>query len=174
MSKLPTEIIHKEIDLIQSCISRMAHNSFLIKGWAISIIAVVLALTEKTINNYMITAILIIPLVCFWYLDAFFLQTERKYRKMYTWILKERKNDNDELLYDLNPTRFDNEVDSKCKIMFSKTLRWFYGIPLLIVIIILGYQIYIGEIKQQSTENPKKDHTSLIISIKKEYFNQRT
>lgn len=174
MSKLTTEIIHKEIDLIQSCISRMAHNSFLIKGWAISIIAVVLALAEKSIDNYMITAILIIPLFCFWYLDAFFLQTEKKYREMYIWILKERKNDNDKMLYDLNPNRFKNKVSSVCKIMFSKTLWWFYGIPLLIVIIILVFQIYSGVIKEKPKEEIKKDHTSLIISIDKEYYNEKT
>ena len=32
---IDNEIIHKEIDLIQSCISRMANNSFLLKGWAV-------------------------------------------------------------------------------------------------------------------------------------------
>ena len=28
--------LHKEIDLIQSCINRMAGNSFLLKGWVVS------------------------------------------------------------------------------------------------------------------------------------------
>ena len=31
------EEIHKEIDLIQACITRMAQNSFKIKGWFVSI-----------------------------------------------------------------------------------------------------------------------------------------
>ena len=31
--KISIEEIHKEIDLIQSCITRMAQNSFMIKGW---------------------------------------------------------------------------------------------------------------------------------------------
>ena len=39
-------ILHKEIDLIQDCIKRMANNSFLIKGWTVSLIAVVLALAK--------------------------------------------------------------------------------------------------------------------------------
>jgi len=148
----------------------MAHNSFLIKGWAISIVAVVLALTEKTTDNYMITAILIIPLICFWFLDAFFLQTEKKYRKMYVDVLVKRKNDNDEFLYDLNPKRYDKEVKSKIRLMFSKTLAWFYGIPLLIVIIILGFQIYTG-IKTDNNESDKiekKEHVVKIITTEKE------
>jgi len=44
-----TEILHKEIDLIQGIINRMANNSFLLKGWIISLIAVILALTKDTI-----------------------------------------------------------------------------------------------------------------------------
>lgn len=49
------EEIHKEIDLIQSCITRMAQNSFMIKGWFVSIYAVILALLpEKVKSVYLI------------------------------------------------------------------------------------------------------------------------
>lgn len=41
------EEIHKEIDLIQSCITRMAQNSFMVKGWFVSLYAVVLALLPE-------------------------------------------------------------------------------------------------------------------------------
>lgn len=85
------DILHKEIDLIKACISRMANYSFLLKGWAISIIAVVLALADKAANPALLSTILLIPLVSFWYLDAFFLRTEKMYRKMYTWFWKEEK-----------------------------------------------------------------------------------
>lgn len=69
------DVLHKEIDLIQACITRMAHNSFLLKGWAISIIAVVLALADKAANPALLSSVLLIPLLSFWYLDAFFLRT---------------------------------------------------------------------------------------------------
>lgn len=36
--------LHKEIDLIQECIKRMASNSFMLKGWTITIFAIVLAI----------------------------------------------------------------------------------------------------------------------------------
>lgn len=45
--KIQIEEIHKEIDLIQSCITRMAQNSFMVKGWFVSLYAVVLALLPK-------------------------------------------------------------------------------------------------------------------------------
>ena len=135
------EIIHKEIDLIQACISRMANNSFLIKGWCISLIAVILALSKENINPIVLCFIILIPLFSFWYLDAYFLRTERMYRKMYGWVLKKRSKGDSSFLYDLNPLRFEKEVDSKFETMVSETLRWFYGVPTIIVIGILIYQL---------------------------------
>jgi len=141
MGNISNDILHKEIDLIQACIARMAHNSFLIKGWAISIVAIVLVLADKAGTPAIWSSILLIPLISFWYLDAFFLRTERMYRKMYVWVLEKRKNGNDEMLYDLNPKRFKEQVDSRLKVMWSDTLSWFYGIPILMVLAIIGVQI---------------------------------
>ena len=38
IENIQVEELHKEIDLIQGCINRMANNSFLLKGWLVSII----------------------------------------------------------------------------------------------------------------------------------------
>ncbi|MCD4746735.1 MAG: hypothetical protein K8R58_10595 [Bacteroidales bacterium] len=138
------EIIHKEIDLIQSVINRMANNSFLLKGWLISIIAVVLALSKDSIiskNNYAIFIILLLPSLTFWYLDAFFLHKERCYRKLYDWVIENRKNCAD-YLYSLNYKRFEKEVKSIFKIMFSTTLIVFYGLPFLFLISIIIYKYF--------------------------------
>ncbi|MDD5652878.1 MAG: hypothetical protein PHT31_01785 [Candidatus Omnitrophica bacterium] len=135
------EVLHKEIDLIQACITRMANNSFLLKGWAISIIAVVLALADKASNPALLSTVLLIPLLSFWYLDAFFLRTERMYRKMYEWVLEKRKNDDSAFLYDLNPNRFKDEVDSIKGVMMSVTLKYFYGIPVLLTLVVIFVRI---------------------------------
>lgn len=137
--KILIEEIHKEIDLIQACISRMAQNSFMIKGWFVSIYAVVLALLPEKVNMLLLCIALVVVNVIFWYLDGFFLRTEKIYRKIYDWILKERPQNNRELMYQLNPAKFIGkieEVESVWKVMWSKTLRWFYLIPLVIVIIV--------------------------------------
>lgn len=131
--------LHKEIDLIQNCINRMARNSFMLKGWAISVLAVVLALTADRLNPLFLFCSVFIPLLCFWYLDAFFLRTEKMYRKMYEWVLKERKEGRMDFQYDLDPSRFKNQVETHCCVMFSKTLRVFYGIPLLVVLFVILY-----------------------------------
>jgi hypothetical protein len=94
---------HKEIDLIQSCISRMAQNSFMIKGWGFTLIAALIALTADKIDWMIISLIGVFVLVCFWSLDAFFLKTEKLYRFKYEWIIQEREKGNRDFLYNLNP-----------------------------------------------------------------------
>jgi hypothetical protein len=132
-------ILHKEIDLIQGVITRMANNSFLLKGWIVSLIAVLLAITDQTIVATKLTYftfILILPVIVFWYLDAFFLHKEKCYRKLYNWTISNRTT-SDEHLYSLDYTRFKNEEKSLLNIMFTnKTLYLFYGLIALILVIL--------------------------------------
>ena len=138
---MDNERLFKEIDLIQGCIKRMASNSFLVKGWALSVFAGVTAITKgENLNNIaLLICTTLVPFVCFWILDAYFLQTERKYRKMYSDRLEKRKNEDYSNLYDLNPNNY--EVDCICGVMWSITLRVFYGIPFLTCVIVLLYKI---------------------------------
>lgn len=140
-NKISIEEIHKEIDLIQSCITRMAQNSFMIKGWFVSLYAVILALLPERVNMFLLCASLVAVNLLFWYLDGFFLRTEKIYRKIYDWVLDVRLKNNRELLYQLNPSEFKGkikETESILKIMLSKTLRWFYLIPLVFVLIVFA------------------------------------
>lgn len=136
MNEKNIEIIHKEIDLIQNCINRMAQNSFLLKGWAISILTVVLAIMKDFWDPIKICLIMLIPLLSFWFLDALFLQKEKMYRKMYDWALDKRSHNDFSHLYELDPNRFRDDVDSKVKIMLSLSLVSFYGVPFIIIIAI--------------------------------------
>ena len=135
------EILHKEIDLIQSIISRMANNSFLLKGWLISIIAVILALSKDSILSndvQLLCFLLILPTVTFWYLDAYYLHKEKCYRKLYDWVIQNR-NKNTEFLYSLDYTRFKGEVKNTISIMFTKSLFPIYGTTFFILVGIIIY-----------------------------------
>ena len=116
------EFLLKEIEIIQDIIKRMAYNSFMIKGWTITLVAVVLLLKGSTYQVF----IAYIPLLVFWYLDAYFLWQERLYRRLYNWVVQHRL-ESDEYLFDMNANRFKAEEQSTFRIMFSKTLGWFYG-----------------------------------------------
>ena len=81
----------------------------------------------------------------------FSLGQKKIYRKIYHWVLEMRPKNNRELLYQLNPKEYDGKiekVESIRKVMWSRTLRWFYSIPFIIVIALWGWQFceYIGPI----------------------------
>jgi hypothetical protein len=131
------EYMLKEIDIVQDIIKRMAFNSFMIKGWAITLVVVTLLLKGEEYQVW----IAFIPLLVFWFLDAYFLWQERMYRKLYEWVVKNRLK-TDEYLFDMNAYRFKDEVQSKLRIMLSITLGWFYAsIAILIMIYALVLSI---------------------------------
>ncbi len=126
----------KEIDIIQNIIKRMAYNSFLIKGWNISLVVITLLLKGTKYQVYLA----FIPLIVFWFLDAYFLWQERMYRKLYEWVINNRLK-TDKYLFSMrtDDDRLKNDkIRSKCSIiktMFSITLLWFYGSIAILVII---------------------------------------
>jgi len=130
------EYLLKEVEIIQDIIKRMAFNSFMIKGWTITLVVITLLL--KGAEKYQVW-IAFIPLLVFWFLDAYFLWQERMYRKLYDWVINNRLK-TEEHLFDMNAYRFKNKVQSKFKIMFSITLGWFYG---SIAVLIIIYSIII-------------------------------
>lgn len=142
LSITQTEILHKEIDIIQNCINRMASNSFLIKGWFITLILGFIAFGYEKIDfKIFIILLLIITIFC-WISDSFFLQLEKKYRKKYNWVIKNRST-NSNFLYNLNPHETKMWDDDKIKIgfweiFFSKSLVFIYGTSFLSLVFTLG------------------------------------
>ena len=123
------EFILKEIEIIQDIIRRMGFNSFMIKGQAITLVVVTLLLRGTEYQVW----IAFMPMLVFWFLDAYFLWQERIYRKLYEWVINNRLK-TEEYLFDMNAYRFEGEVQSRFRIMFSITLGWFYvSIAILIV-----------------------------------------
>ncbi|ROL55689.1 hypothetical protein D9V84_11010 [Bacteroidetes/Chlorobi group bacterium Naka2016] len=120
----------KEVEIIQNIINRMVYNSFLIKGWTVTL--VVGALLLKTEKRGAIVSL--IPLFVFWVLDSYFLLQERRYRVLYKWVINNRLTSEDKL-FDLDARRFKDQASSYFGAMFSKTLLLFYlGILILLVL----------------------------------------
>ena len=133
------DILHKEIDLIQGVINRMASHSFMLKGWLISLIAVILALSKDSLfssNAVFVCTILCFPTLVFWYLDAFFLHKEKCYRALYEWVIKNRLSTN-ENIYSLDYRPYQKKVKSQLLIMFSDTLFPFYGMTFILLVIVI-------------------------------------
>ncbi len=72
----------KHLEFIQAVIGRMNTSSFLIKGWAVTLVAALFALAAKDANvSFAIVAYL--PIVLFWALDGIYLSQERRYRALF-------------------------------------------------------------------------------------------
>ena len=125
-------IMMKEIELIQDIIKRMAHNSFLIKGWAITLILTTFLLKSDDLEKGALISL--VPLVGFWFLDSFYLSTERNYRKLHEWIIANRKHSLD-FCFDLSLKKVEKK-ESFISVLFSKTMFLFY-IPLLSIVAII-------------------------------------
>ncbi|MGB8910165.1 MAG: hypothetical protein WCC84_15575 [Candidatus Cybelea sp.] len=72
----------KYIDIVQSTISRMASNSFQLKGWSVGLGSVIISLAAKD-SRADLAWLALIPIVAFWLLDAYYLALERLYRDRY-------------------------------------------------------------------------------------------
>ena len=83
------EILHKELDLIQSVITRMAQNSFYMKGWCITLVAAIFSLSEGTAREHVYLPLAIMAGV-FWGLDSYYLRLEKAYRELYKYVVKRR------------------------------------------------------------------------------------
>lgn len=132
------DILHKEIDLIQACINRMAQNSLSCKSWCLTLIAGAFALVPENINKWYICVVMLCVDLCFWVLDSFYLLQERLYRDKYEWVIKKRLEGNRDFLYDLNPNNENMYLEDKkrnlMKVMISKSILPIYGgIAVLIV-----------------------------------------
>lgn len=115
---------HEHLEMIQGVINRMANNSFMLKGWAVTLLAGLFALSSKEADKlYFLIAY--VPIIVFWWLDAFYLQKERLYVALYDFV---RKLPEDKIDYDMRATceKFSSNKNRYLNCLFSKTEVGFY------------------------------------------------
>ena len=142
------DIMFKEVDLIQGVINRMASNSFMIKGWSLTVAGIAYSLNLSFGKVWILGVGITLLCFLFWFLDTFFLRTERKYRALYNDVVSKynKKKYKEIKWFNLNTKdyEFDPSVGSFKKVMFSKTLLPFYLCLILISVLITLGTIFIG------------------------------
>jgi hypothetical protein len=157
----------KHLEFVQGVINRLNSNSFMIKGWSITLTSAIFAITG-TIKEPILCFISLGPIIIFWILDSIFLANERCFISLYSCIInnntlsieknKLKKNSTTESSKDYNISELSMNFNQFKEIkrnnwysvLFSNTISWFYSILVLLTII-----IYFGLTEYNKTEEKK-------------------
>lgn len=126
----------KHLEIIQNVINRMASNSFLLKGWAVTLIAGIFALANKDSDkSYFLIAY--IPIIIFWGMDSYYLKLERQFRHLYD---KVRTRNDEDIDFSMKISSFEGKKElNYTNCLFSVTELLFYlplaALSTLIIII---------------------------------------
>lgn len=123
----------KHLEMIQGVINRMASNSFLLKGWSVTLISALFALAANDTNQLFIY-LAYFPCVAFWSLDGFFLWQEKMYRKLYEEVAQKTESEID---FNLNAVKYKDDVESWFSVCFSTTLKMFHGVIFGVIVLIM-------------------------------------
>jgi hypothetical protein len=131
-----TDIKLKHLEFIQAVITRMNNCSFLLKGWSVTLISALLALSAKD-TDIRFVWIAFFPAIVFWILDGFFLDQERRYRKLYAMVISDSAAVPE---LEMNTTKIAGIGGSWFATLFSKTLIPFHGVVLgTILLVMVGF-----------------------------------
>ncbi|MCH5210167.1 MAG: hypothetical protein J1F01_04305 [Oscillospiraceae bacterium] len=128
------------LQMIESIIDRMSNKSGNIKGFAVTIVAGVTALSFKEASPYVLILSFLTVLIFLW-LDLYYLGMERKYKFFYKQVCQGRDVDFN-LSLDLKESELREAKATKWQCLTSKSIYYFY-IPLgllMIIILILKFK----------------------------------
>ncbi len=122
----------KHLEFIQTTINRMANNSFLLKGWAITVVGGLLAFGFKELD-YRYIFISLSVLFFFWILDGYYLHQEKLFRELYECTRQRKESEIDFLMKTEKCENREGWFDCSC----STTMLVFYGGLLVVHLIII-------------------------------------
>jgi hypothetical protein len=122
----------KHLEMIQAVVTRMASNSFFLKGWTVTLVAALFALAAKDTNRVYF-AVAFFPTIVFWILDGYFLSQERQFRSLYDYV---RTLPEMEINFSFDRKSFQEGKNSWPRAFLSRTLVIFYGAILVTVIVV--------------------------------------
>ena len=123
----------KHLEFIQEVIKRMASNSFLLRGWSITLVIAISTIASQTFKPSYVVIALLVTLI-FWTLDSYYLWQEKRFRCLYEEVRKK-----DPSTIDFSMTLPDNHC-KKCSwysSVKSPIFISFYGVAALVLLALL-------------------------------------
>jgi len=125
------------LGFIQGVINRMGGNSFLVKGWTVALVAAIFALASKDANQSFIY-IALLPIIVFWFLDAYYLHQESLFRELYAAVANDLISSN---IFTMDTKPLKGKVRSILHLAFTISIFPFY---LLVTGILIAVAIKSG------------------------------
>ena len=92
----------KYLEMIQTVVARLASNSFVLKGWSVTLATALLGFAGRQ-QDAQLARITLLPALAFWALDAFYLAQERQYRELFALA---RDGSSDTFTFDVPDLKF--------------------------------------------------------------------
>lgn len=122
----------KHLEMIQAVITRMANNSFLVKGWSIVLVSALFVLAGKDTKLYFVY-LGFFPALTFLFLDGYYTWQEKLFRALYDGIrIKQGETD-----YSLDASSYKGEVNSWFRTCFSSPLIILHGAVIFTIVMVL-------------------------------------
>lgn len=120
---------HKHMDYVQAAINRLANNSFVMKGWALTVSSTLLGFAVSR-GEPLLAMVAVTPALAFWVLDAYFLRQEKAFRAMYDDVAAMKVKG-----FEIKPAPY--AARQPWSVVFSISLTLFYGFIILVSIVIV-------------------------------------
>jgi hypothetical protein len=130
----------KHLEFIQGVVNRTAANSFLLKGWSVTLTSALFALAAKDANPLFVY-LAYFPCATFWALDGYFLRQERLFRKLFVEVTANQNGDKN---FSMNTAPFESKVDTWLVATLSLTLRLFHGTVFAVIALIMFITLTLG------------------------------
>ena len=111
------------LQMLQTVIARMASNSFMLKGWSVTLVAALFAVAADKAKVSFV-ALAYFPALVFWFLDGYFLRQERLFRALYD---QARSLAEANITFSMDTTAVAQGVSSWAAACISRTLWLFHG-----------------------------------------------
>lgn len=136
-----TENKRFHLQLIEDTIIRMSSNSFLIKGWSVTILSGLITLYITKMREKWSPRLLLLGIVVciiFWINDTYYLYQEHRFRSLYE---KVRKANNEAIDFNMEPPTKPFCYFLKC--MFRPIFCWSYLVILVLFLFFILHEFHI-------------------------------
>lgn len=112
----------KHLEMIQGVVNRLAHTSFLLKGWSVILVSALFALAAADTDKLFVL-LAYLPSLAFWGLDGYYLRQEKLFRALYDRVCDTKDENVD---FSMNTKPVSEQVGSWWGVVVSKTIFVFH------------------------------------------------